>query len=122
MPIESQIQKYQQVYYDTIALCHSNGNSDAFIEFMLEAIDETLDYVLDSVEKESKYIFEQVNQLLDVMETDKPYSANELMILLGIKTQETLRSAYLNPAIENGLVKMTLPDKPNSKNQKYIKY
>lgn len=122
IPIESQIQKYQQVYYNTIALCHASGNSDAFIEFMLEAIDETLDNMLDIVEKESKHISDQVNKLLDVMENDIPYSANELMIRLGIKTKETLRASYLNPAIENGLVRMTLPDKPNSKNQKYIKY
>ncbi len=122
IPIESQIQKYQQIYYDTIVLCHASGNSDAFIEFMLQVIDETLDNVLDSVEKESKRISDQVNQLLGVMEYNKTYSANELMIHLGIKTKETLRASYLNPAIENGLVRMTLPDKPNSKNQKYIKY
>jgi hypothetical protein len=42
-------------------------------------------------------------------------------ILLNIKSKETLRNSYLNPAIENGLIRMTLPDKPNSKNQKYIK-
>ncbi len=28
---------------------------------------------------------------------------------------------YLNPALENGLIKMTLPDKPTSKNQMYYK-
>ena len=49
------------------------------------------------------------------------YSANELMNLLKIKSKETLRVTYLNPVIENGLVKMTLPHKPNSKNQKYYK-
>ena len=38
-----------------------------------------------------------------------------------IKSKETLRGTYLNPALENGLIKMTLPDKPNSKNQRYIK-
>ena len=38
-----------------------------------------------------------------------------------IKSKETLRASYLNPALENGLIKMTLPDKPNSKNQRYIK-
>ena len=49
------------------------------------------------------------------MEFDILYSANELMNLLKIKSKETLRGTYLNPAIENGLVKMTLPHKPNSK-------
>lgn len=28
---------------------------------------------------------------------------------------------YINPAIELGVIRMTLPDKPNSKNQRYIK-
>lgn len=41
---------------------------------------------------------------------------------LNIKSKETLGNTYLNPAIENGLIKMTIPDKPNSKNQKYVKY
>ena len=40
---------------------------------------------------------------------------------LNIKSKETLRNTYLNPAIENGLIRMTIIDKPNSKNQKYIK-
>ena len=55
------------------------------------------------------------------MEVGIPYSANDLIMKLGIKTKETLRSSYLNPAIENHLVVMTLPDKPNSKNQKYVR-
>ena len=55
------------------------------------------------------------------MEPDIPYSGNDLLDLLNIKSKETLRNSYLNPAIENGLIRMTLPDKPNSKNQKYIK-
>ena len=55
------------------------------------------------------------------MEPGIPLSANEIMIRLKIKSKETLRTSYLNPVIENGLVRMTLPDKPNNKNQKYIK-
>ena len=121
IPIESQIYKYQQKYYEVISSCHKNGNSNDFIEFMLMIIDETLGEVINSIEKESKNISYQVNKLLEVMEFDILYSANELMNLLKIKSKETLRCTYLNPAIENGLVKMTLPYKPNSKNQKYYK-
>lgn len=121
IPIESQIVKYQAEYYDSIQKCNYAGNSTLFVEFMLRMIDEVLDDVLESVNKESKNISDQVNKLLDVMEPDIPYSANELMNLIGIKSKETLRGTYLNPAIENGLIKMTLPNKPNSKNQKYIK-
>ena len=74
-----------------------------------------------SIKYESRHISEQVNRLLSVMDDEISYSANELLMLLNIKSKETLRGTYLNPALENGLIKMTLPDKPNSKNQKYIK-
>lgn len=121
IPIESQIQKYQSTYYDKINESHQKGESTEFKEFMLKMIDETLDGVVRSVYKESENISDQVNKLLEMMEDETPYSANQLMSGLGIKSKETLRGTYLNPAIENGLVRMTLPDKPNSKNQKYIK-
>ena len=121
IPIESQIHKYQSSYYENISSCHTLGNSNSFIEFMLYMIDQTLDILIISVLKEKNNISLQVNKLLDIMEDDIPYSANELMLRLNIKSKETLRATYLNPAIENGLVKMTIPDKPNSKNQKYMK-
>ena len=121
IPLESQIYKYQNEYYNKIAICHKNGNSNEFIEFILLMINEVLDEVIVNTQNESRHISEQVNKLLEVMEDDIPYSANELLTLLNIRSKETLRASYLNPALENGLIKMTLPDKPNSKNQKYIK-
>ena len=83
---------------------------------------ETLNEVIIQLNQEVNNISEQVNKLLEVMEYDIPISSNEIMQRLNIKSKETLRGSYLNPAIENGLVKMTLPDKPNSKNQKYMKF
>lgn len=121
IPIESHIFKYQSDYYKSIENSNKAGNSNEFIEFMLKMIDETIDETLKSVNQESKNISEQVNRLLEVMDYDIPLTANEIMKRLGIKSKETLRGSYLNPALENGLVKMTIPDKPNSKNQKYYK-
>lgn len=121
LPIESQIKKYQEDYYKAISNSHVNGNSNAFIDFMLKMIDETLFETLELIKKETKNISEQVNRLLEIMDYDIPLSANEIMKGLNIKSKETLRNSYLNPAIKNGLIKMMLPDKPNSKNQKYYK-
>ena len=121
IPIESFIKKYQPEYYNKIALCHSIGKSNDFIEFMLTVIDSTLDDILFNIQRECENISDQVNKLLSVLEDDIPYSANEIMKRLNIKSKETLRNTYLNPAIENGLIRMTITDKPNSKNQKYIK-
>ena len=46
---------------------------------------------------------------------------DEFMEALGLRSKETLRKNYINPAIELGVIRMTLPDKPNSKNQRYVK-
>jgi Fic family protein len=121
VPLESQIEKYQSEYYDTISKCNKNGNSNLFIEFMLKMLDETLDNVLMNLSKEVNNISIQVNRLLEVMDKDIPLTANEIMKRLNIKSKETLRNSYLNPALENGLIKMTIPDKPNSKNQRYVR-
>ena len=121
IPIESQIEKFQNGYYEAIAKCHANGNSTVFIEFMLEQIDAVLDEIADSVTSPANNITEYVSRLLSVMEFDTPYTSNEILALLGLKSKETLRKNYLTPAIESGLVVMTEPDKPNSRNQRYIK-
>ena len=55
------------------------------------------------------------------MEYGVPLTANEIMNKLGIKSKETLRTVYLEPAIEEGEVNLTIPDKPTSKNQMYYK-
>lgn len=121
IPIESQIEKFQDGYYRAIAECHKDGESTKFIEFMLEQINAVLDEILNSSKIYSENISEYVKKLLSAMEYDTPYTANSILDLLGLKSKETLRKNYLNPAISMGFVKMTLPDKPNSRNQRYIK-
>ena len=119
--LESQIERFQAEYYDAIALCHVNGNSDVFIEFMLSMIDQALDEVILQVNKTNESMSEYVKRMLEVMEYDVPYTANAIMEALHLKSKETFRKNYIKPAIELGLVKMTLPEKPNSKNQRYVK-
>lgn len=121
IPLESQIERFQTEYYDAIAQCHVNGNSDVFIEFMLDMIDQILDEVILQINKLNADTSEYVKRMLDVMEYDVPYTSNAIMEALGLKSKEALRKNYIKPAIELGLIRMTLPDKPNSKNQRYIK-
>ena len=119
IPIESQIEEFQNEYYDAIAKCHVQGESTLFIEFMLSQIDKILDEIVDD---SAEYMTEYLKRMLDVMEYDVPYTATAIMELLGLKSKETFRKNYMNPALKHNLVKMTIPDKPNSKNQRYIKY
>ena len=55
------------------------------------------------------------------MEYDTAYSASALLNLLGLRSKENLRHNYLDPAIDAGLIEMTIPEKPTSRNQKYRK-
>ncbi len=121
IPLESQIERFQQAYYDAIAQCHVNGNSNVFIEFMLEMINQVLDEVIAQVQQSDAALSQYVKRLLDCMEFGVPYTAREIMKALGLRSRETFRKNYLNPAMSLGLVCMTLPDKPNSRNQRYVK-
>ncbi len=49
IPIESQIEKFQNDYYAAIAKCHVEGESTIFIEFMLARIDNILDELLSQI-------------------------------------------------------------------------
>ena len=59
----------------------------------------------------------EVKRLLNVMMGD--HSRKELQGTLRLKNAEHFRKAYLLPAINAGLVEMTLPDKPKSRLQRY---
>lgn len=121
LPIESQIHQYQEEYYNAIAACHAAGNSDAFIEFMLDKISLTLDWALQQAAGKDSYLSESVQTLLNAMEYDVPYSAAALLERLQLKSRDSFRKHFLNPALEKGLIVMGVPDKPTSRNQTYIR-
>ena len=88
---------------------------------MLKIIDETLDKALNTPSVPINQETININKLLDCLEKNVPLSANEIMNKLGIKSKTTLRNQYLHPAIKQGLVKLTNPEKPNSSKQTYYK-
>lgn len=50
-----------------------------------------------------------------------PRSKKEMMDYLGLANVNHFRKKYLIPLLEAGKIRMTIPDKPNSRNQKYVK-
>ena len=59
----------------------------------------------------------QVEKLVSILTGEMGRS--DLQRLLSIKNRDYFRTDYLNPAISNGYVELTIPDKPNRRNQKY---
>lgn len=50
-----------------------------------------------------------------------PRSRKEIADFLGFKTVFYVTQNYIQPLLANGKLKMTIPDKPKSRNQKYVK-
>lgn len=59
----------------------------------------------------------QVGELLASMHGEM--SREALQSALGLRDRKSFRERYLNPALADGLIEMTVPGKPNSRLQKY---
>ena len=49
-----------------------------------------------------------------------PHSKAEIATHCGYKNTKNFTQKYLRPLLDSGALRMTIPDKPNSRNQKYI--
>lgn len=52
---------------------------------------------------------------------DVPRTKSEIMEYMGYSSKRQFNEKFMKPLLESGKLVMTIPDKPNSKNQKYIK-
>jgi len=60
---------------------------------------------------------EEINKLL--ISCNEATSINDLMNIFAWKDRSKFRNKYINPLLEEGLIEMTVPDKPKSSKQKY---
>ena len=125
LPVEELIQTRQKDYYNALEQSDRESDSSVFVELMLEIIRDTLvsmtvvgsqtDQVTDHVTDQDKT---PVERLLTIM-GNETLPAQEMMKRLGLSHRPSFRENYLHPALEQGLIEMTVPEKPNSRNQKY---
>ncbi len=122
------IQSRQKKYYDALGAADKEADSAGFVELILEIIRDSLTEVTvigRSTDQDSDQVIDQdktpTGRLLSAL-GDEILSATELMERLGLSHRPTFRKNYLNPALEQRLIERTIPDKPNSKKQKYRKY
>ena len=66
----------------------------------------------------STQVSTQVKMVVEAL-GNQELSAPELMGIMGFSERSTFRKNYLKPALEAGVIERTIPDKPNSRNQKY---
>ncbi len=103
-------------------------NSAVFIEFTLSALYEILQSTnsdLLATEQVTEQVTEQDNEQVGREERILAFCAQaktraEIQAFVGISHREHFRAKILKPLLESGKLKMTIPDKPNSRNQKYL--
>lgn len=124
LPVEELIQSKQAEYYDALGKSDKAADSAVFVELMLEIIRDTLKDTIvvgRSTDQDSDQVIDQdspINRLLAALGNEE-LSAAEIMKRLGLSHRPTFRKNYLTPALDKRLIERTIPDKPNSKNQKY---
>lgn len=119
IPVETLVKERQEEYYDALGKADKEADSTVFVEFMLTALRDALKEI-PPTDQDSDQETDRVKKLLQVLANDT-LTAAELMERLSLKHRPTFRNNYLKPALAKGLIEMTVPDKPNSKNQKYRK-
>jgi Fic family protein len=110
LPVESMVHEHQSEYYQAINLSTKKTDSAPFIEFMLKMI-------LTTLELSTPQVTPQVKELLIALKTEM--SRDDLQAALGLQDRKSFSERYLKPALNAGLIEMTIPEKPNSRLQKY---
>jgi Fic family protein len=129
LPVETLIRERQDEYEQALAMSDLDLDAKPLVEFLLQTILTVLQEFADTEQvgdqvgqqatsQATDQVTEQVKRLLEKLGTDT-LSARELMERVGLKHRPTFRNNYLVPALEQKLITMTVPDKPNSNRQKY---
>lgn len=117
LPVEGVIRERQAEYCQALAAADKAGQSTVFIEYLLSALLQAL-LETPAADQVSDAVSDQVKALLKCLGS-RTLSALECMKKLGLAHRPTFRQNYLQPALAAGLIVRTLPDKPNSRLQKY---
>ncbi|WLE98308.1 MAG: Fic family protein [Candidatus Electrothrix communis] len=115
IPIETVIHNRQEEYYRALHRSDSEGSSTLFVDFMLSAILAACEEL--STPEAAPEVTPEVQRLIDVL--DGEINRREIQGLLRLKAEKNFRLLYLRPALDMGLIEMTIPDKPRSPRQCY---
>ncbi|MDR0913849.1 MAG: Fic family protein [Oscillospiraceae bacterium] len=127
IPMESVLYQNRQQYYQAIEQARRANDSGVFIEFTLAAIYETIilqkkSQGMHKTKHKEKHQVKALSALqISALKalSDSELSRKELLTLLGVKGDSRWFKRHIEPLIKFNLIEMTVPEKPNSRLQKY---
>ncbi|GHV84988.1 Fic family protein [Spirochaetia bacterium] len=122
IPMESVLYQNRPQYYQAIEDAREANDSGAFIEFTLSAIFASI--ALQTKHQDKHQDKHQVNlssTQIAVLKAlrNKPLSRKELFAAIEMNGDSRSFKRHIEPLLADGLIEMTVPDKPNSRLQKY---
>ncbi|WP_246194893.1 Fic family protein [Allochromatium palmeri] len=114
VPVESLVFEHQSAYYQALQDSTDQTDCASFIAFMLQMLAEALATTRPQV---APQVSPQVGALLRALRGEM--TRETLQAALDLRDRKSFRVRYLQPALSDGLIEMTIPDKPNSRLQHY---
>lgn len=133
IPMETVIHQNRPDYYNTLHYGQQTGDSSTFVEFTLKTLLSSLRKIRKerAAQKQKKHQDKhKVKHQVELTETqiivlkvleNKSLSRKEIFAALGMNADTRAFRRHIEPLLKAGLIKMTIPDKPNSRNQKYVR-
>lgn len=127
IPMESVVFEKRPQYYQILGEAQRANDSSRFIEFALSAILGTLESqsmydekheVEHEVEHEDRELTDTMRSVLRALVTTS-MSRKEIFAALGMSVDTRTFRRNIEPLLKGGYIEMTIPEKPNSKLQKY---
>jgi Fic family protein len=123
LPTETVIFERQHEYYNALGLSDKVGNSTVFVEFMLTAIADMLaiqeKHKVEHIDKHKVEPLSETMMLVLKSLEHASLSRKEIFAAIGMNSDHRAFKRNIEPLITEGYIEMTVPDKPNSKLQKY---
>ena len=120
--MESVLYQNRAQYYEAIENARKANDFGVFIEFALSTLfDSVLLQEKHQVKHEDKHQVELNDIALSILKALKNgnLSRKEIFAEIGMSGDSCAFKRHIEPLITEGLVERTIPDKPNSKLQKY---
>lgn len=118
LPVESVIRERQTAYYDALGAADRAAEATPFIEFILDAISESLDSRTKS-DLAGDPASDPVSRLIAIFKIGESLSIQAMMDRMQLRHRTYFRRTFLSPALAAKRLEMTLPDTPHHPAQRY---